>query len=295
MGRSTSIIVAIVYALLTRRVYFAFIMFTYYDFSLWLEKLAEKYKIISRALLHPCYRCPMGSGRTIAQNNVFWMTMGRKPKQDPTPKQDRKPQQDRSVRSMAKMLDAAEAIFAEGGDNSLTVDAVIKLANTSVGSFYSRFGDRDGLLKAMHERFLLRLGGAAHVAVATAGNEKKLAGAIEVFLSHLFTASQEYRNSARFFVLHRSADPILRAQGIRANTLFAGIFTTLLLSHREEIAHASPATAVDVAWRMLYAVLAQQMMFDDEEVTGVAMATPALVSEVSSCLVAYLKAGSGKH
>ncbi|MBJ7346229.1 MAG: hypothetical protein JHD09_13215, partial [Gemmataceae bacterium] len=60
--------------------------------------------------------------------------MGRKPKQAGIPQQkDRKPQQGRSVLSMAKMLDAAEAIFAVGGDNSLTVDAVIKLADTSVG------------------------------------------------------------------------------------------------------------------------------------------------------------------
>ena len=76
---------------------------------------------------------------------------------------------------MAKMLDAGEAIFAEGGDGALTVEAVVKRAGTSVGSFYSRFGDRDGLLQSMHERFLLRIGGAAHVAVAAAGNEKTLA------------------------------------------------------------------------------------------------------------------------
>ena len=207
----------------------------------------------------------------------------------------RKPQQDRSARSMAKMLDAAEAIFAEGGDGALTVEAVVKSADTSVGSFYSRFGDRDGLLQAMHERFLLRLGGAAHVAVAAAGNEKTLAGAIEVFLSHVFTATQEYRNSARFFVLHRSADPNLRAQGILANTIFAGIFNTLVLSHREEIAHAHPATAADVTWRMLYAALAQQMMFDDEEVSGVPMTLPALVHEIACCLVAYLKAAPAKR
>jgi AcrR family transcriptional regulator len=202
----------------------------------------------------------------------------------------RKPQQDRSTLSMARMLDAAEALFAEGGDNALTVEAVVTRAKTSVGSFYGRFDDRDGLLQAMHERFLLRLGGAAHVAVAAAGNEKTLAGALEVFLSHLFTAAHEYRNSARFFVLHRSADPNLRAQGIRANAVFAGIFTTLMLSHREEIAHASSATAIDVAWRMLYAALAQQMMFDGEEVSGVPMTIPALVREITGCLAAYLEA-----
>ena len=196
---------------------------------------------------------------------------------------------------MARMLDAAEAIFAEGGDSALTVEAVVNRGETSVGSFYSRFGDRDGLLQAMHERFLLRLGGAAHVAVAAAGNEKTLAGAIDVYLSHLFTAAHEYRNSARFFVLHRSSDPSLRAQGIRANALFAGIFTTLLMSHHKEIAHPQPDTAIDVAWRMVYAALAQQMMFDAEEVSGVKMAQPALAREIACCLVAYLKAAPAKR
>ena len=53
----TSIIVAIMHALLTRRVYLAFFRFTFYDFSLWLEKLAEKYKI-SRVLLPPASVAP---------------------------------------------------------------------------------------------------------------------------------------------------------------------------------------------------------------------------------------------
>lgn len=38
----TSILVAIMHALLTRCVYLAFFMFTFYDLSLWLEKLAER-------------------------------------------------------------------------------------------------------------------------------------------------------------------------------------------------------------------------------------------------------------
>jgi len=207
----------------------------------------------------------------------------------------RKPLQARSILSMAKMLDAAEAIFEEGGDNALTVEAVVTRSKTSITNFYGRFGDRDGLLKAMHERFLSRLGGAAHVAAAAAGNEKNLAGAIEVYLSHLFAVTHEYRNSARFFVLHRSADKDLRAQGIQANAIFASIFTTLMLSHRKEITHAHPETATDVAWRMMFAALVQQMMFDDQEVSGVTMTTPALVHEIASCVVAYLKAAPARR
>ena len=54
------------------------------------------------------------------------------------------------------MLDAAEVVFAEGGADALTVDAVVKRPEGSIGNFYGRFGDRDGLLQAMHGRFLER-------------------------------------------------------------------------------------------------------------------------------------------
>jgi hypothetical protein len=77
--------------------------------------------------------------------------------------------------------------------------------------------------------------------------------------------------------------------------VFAGIFTTLVLSHRDEIAHANPETATDVAWRMVYAALAQQMMFDDQEVSGKPMTIPALVHEIACCIVAYLKAPPAKR
>jgi hypothetical protein len=68
-----------------------------------------------------------------------------------------------------------------------------------------------------------------------------------------------------------------------------------VLSHREEITHAHPETATDVAWRMVYAALAQQMMFDDQEVSGTPMTIPALVHEIACCIVAYLKAPPAKR
>jgi hypothetical protein len=45
---------------------------------------------------------------------------------------------------------------------------------------------------------------------------------------------------------------------------------------------------------MLYAALAQQMMFDDQEVSGVPMTIPALVREITCCLAAYLEAAPFK-
>jgi hypothetical protein len=80
-----------------------------------------------------------------------------------------------------------------------------------------------------------------------------------------------------------------------AEAVFAGILTTLMLSHREEITHAHPETATDVAWRLMFTALLQQIMFDDLEVTGVQITQPALVREISCYLVAYLKAAPAKR
>jgi AcrR family transcriptional regulator len=201
----------------------------------------------------------------------------------------RKPQQARSILSMARMLDAADALFAEGGDEALTVEAVVERSNTSVGSFYARFGDRGGLLEAMHERFLERMAAGGQIAIQAAARQKKLVGALEVLITHMFAIVREYRNSARFFILHRSTDVKLRTQGIQANAFFARMFADLVLRYQNEIAHAKPANAADVAWRMTFAMFAQQVMFENQEVSGAAIGDKALARELARCLTAYLK------
>ena len=204
----------------------------------------------------------------------------------------RKPQQARSILSMARMLDAADALFAEGGDEALTVEAVVERSSTSVGSFYARFGDRNGLLEAMHERFLERLGAGSQMAIQAAVRQKTLVGALEVLLTHMFAIVREYRNSARFFVMYRSTDVKLRTQGIQANAFFARMFADLVMRYQKEIAHAKPANAADVAWRMTFAMFAQQVMFENQEVSGVAISDKALVRELARCLTAYLKSAA---
>ena len=195
---------------------------------------------------------------------------------------------------MARMLDAAEALFAEGGEEALTVEAVVKRSKTSVGSFYARFGDRGGLLEAMHERFLERLGAGSQMAIQAAVRQKTLIGALEVLITHVFAVVREYRDSARFFFLHRSTDQKLRAQGIQANAFFARMFADLVLRYQNEVAHAKPAIAADVAWRMTFAMFAQQVMFEDQEVSGVAIGDKALVRELARCLTASAEPSRGQ-
>src|SRR5258707_10246781 len=73
----------------------------------------------------------------------------------------RPPLQARSQQTLDRLLDAAEALVSQRGFDDTPVAEIARRAGSSVGSFYSRFADKDALLGALNERFLAQ-------AVATA-------------------------------------------------------------------------------------------------------------------------------
>lgn len=191
------------------------------------------------------------------------------------------------------MLDAAESLFAAGGPDALTVEAVIEQAETSAGSFYARFGDRDGLFEALHERFLGRLQGLVE-GVAVAGlAQPTLAAAVGVTVAGSLQLARQHRESLLFFVVHKATDERLRQQGIAANHAFAAAFRQVVLRHRQDIRHSSPQQAADVAFRMLFALIVQQVMFEARDLTGRPMREQTFVEEVSRSLALYLMTPAG--
>lgn len=191
------------------------------------------------------------------------------------------------------MLDAAEALFAEGGPGGLTVEAVIERAGTSAGSFYARFGDRDGLLEALHERFLGRLQELVTGVVREGLEQPTLAEAVAVVVSGSLAVARKYHDSLVFFVLFRAADERLRRQGIAANLGFAEAFRTVVMHHKQEIRHPNPGRAVDAAFRMLFAILVQQVMFKPRELTGRPMTDKTLTRELCRTLLLQLTTPGG--
>ena len=64
----------------------------------------------------------------------------------------RRPQQQRGERRVDAILDAAAALIAEGGAESLTMQALAERARTSKGSLYHFFPDLQGVLCALADR-----------------------------------------------------------------------------------------------------------------------------------------------
>ncbi|QLJ05562.1 TetR/AcrR family transcriptional regulator [Streptomyces sp. NEAU-sy36] len=76
------------------------------------------------------------------------------------------PKQQRGETTVEQLLDAALRVYAETGEQGLTVAAVTRASGVSLGSLYHHFGSIDGLVNALVDRWLGRLLGELAAAVA---------------------------------------------------------------------------------------------------------------------------------
>lgn len=67
------------------------------------------------------------------------------------------PKQQRGEETADRLLDAALQVYAEAGEQGVTVGALTKTSGVSLGSLYHHFGSVDGLMSALLQRWLGRL------------------------------------------------------------------------------------------------------------------------------------------
>lgn len=202
------------------------------------------------------------------------------------------PKQARSVASMNRMLDAAESLLDSGGPDALTVEAVVREAETSTGSFYARFGDRQGLLVALQDRFLERLTASLTRSFEAAPGDADLARTVDIVVADFLGAFRTNRAAFVAFMLLNRSEPSMRERGAAASRAAAAAIADLLHRHRAEITHPDPELAVDLTYRTLFALATQLVMFDDDEITDRRYGEDLLAAEATTLLLAYLRNGT---
>lgn len=200
----------------------------------------------------------------------------------------RPPQQARSIESTTRMLDAAEALIAEGGPDALTVEAVITRAGTSTGAFYARFGDRLGLLAAVQERFLGRLHAAAAAQAEALAQVSDLRQTLAIMVEGFLATFRINRNAFNAVMVQNRGAPDFRARGSRTTQSAATQLRGLLADRSEQISHPDLDVAADIVFRTLFALATQIVMMDEAEVTGRSLSDQQWADETTDLLVAYL-------
>ena len=204
------------------------------------------------------------------------------------------PVQARSIASMNRMLDAGEQLFYEGGSAAVTLEAIVERSETSVGSFYARFGDVRGFLDAMHERVLTTLAAEFMEAFAKASAEDDLESFLNTLLTETFDLIHRHRAPTYFFAVGNSHDQEWRAMGSQFTIGMNDAFTMFLKGYLPKSSSAASKRKIDVATRMLIAAVFQQIMLDQDEISRTKISQKVLTAELASAVNAYLLATPAK-
>ncbi|MEW1648524.1 MULTISPECIES: TetR/AcrR family transcriptional regulator [unclassified Streptomyces] len=140
------------------------------------------------------------------------------------------PKQQRGEVTADLILDAALRLFAEQGEQGLTVNAVTKASGVSLGSLYHHFGSLDGLFDALTERWLSRLLGELITAMRATRTART--GIRAIVRTHLAFA-REHRDAA--LLLHSARTDqrnMIQARQLRdAQEARLSVFAVWIQSH----------------------------------------------------------------
>ena len=141
-----------------------------------------------------------------------------------------RPQQARSQRTMNRILDAAADLLEEKAWQDLSIQEIVSAANSSVGSFYARFQDKDGLLQALDDRFFDRLIEQIDAVVADPAWQvlSQSFDGSGAFTTLGGAQAENNANNVVEFMLPLSALGL----DLRADLLYHGTFTINSLTHR---------------------------------------------------------------
>ena len=204
----------------------------------------------------------------------------------------RPPQQRRSRESLERVLKAGERVLAENGYEGFTIAEVSRKAKVSVGSVYSRFDSKEALIRAIHLRMMERLSGAEEAVAGAPDDARADLATVVVRGVHALAGSMDReRKLLRAFMVRGAVDPSIARPGSESSQATGRAFKTAILAHRGEIGHRDPELAADIAFRMVYDVLARQVMHGPTFESDRPVAWDQLVDEMIAALLAYLRHG----
>ena len=201
----------------------------------------------------------------------------------------RPPQQARSQDTLDRILDAAEVLVTEKGFADTTVAEVARRAGSSVGSFYTRFHDKDGLLYALYERYFEQATATADAALDPARWEgvgiAEILRAVTRFLVEIY---RERAGLIRAFVQRNHSDATFQARQERLSHYVNEKLSALLLMRASEIAHVDPARAASFGLTFTVSTIESVVLFGELRSNVLALSDDELATELARAYLAYL-------
>jgi len=201
------------------------------------------------------------------------------------------PKQARSRQTLSRLLDAAESVLRENGLEAATVPAIARKAGVSVGVVYRRFSDKDDLLRAVYERFFVRLEESNLAAMSFPGlTRMSLEQLVRGVVAGMVLGYRHHRGILRALTIyarsHPDADFRRHAEQLSRATI--PHLVALFLRHRRSMAHPDPEAAVPFAFLTVAYVLRGALLEEEDWHNTLVPGGGRLEEELTRMVLSYL-------
>jgi AcrR family transcriptional regulator len=181
------------------------------------------------------------------------------------------------------MLDAAEELLSNGDAQHVTVENVVRESGATVGSFYARFGNIDGLFAALHQRYLTSLYESKILeALSQSVDQPDLKNGLRHGIKILLEFAYEKRKLFAYFITHPSDDALLiRQVGVES-------MVNTLKAHPEEVVHKDLKRASENTTRLIYQTVLGVVFLEPSEFIGRKTSLSSIVDSTTQMAYAYL-------
>jgi AcrR family transcriptional regulator len=204
----------------------------------------------------------------------------------------RPPRQARTRAVLVQMLDAAETLFAKRGFDDVPVAEIVELAGASVGSFYRRFKDKDGLLQAVHEKFCEEARATADDALSPdRWRDSSIEEMTEAFVGFLMNIFRERAGLFRAFIVRSERDEIVRERSQKLYDHLGEKLAFFLRARGVRTRHGDDVFAAKFALMTVLGFLTE-VIFDHE--TRFSLTDPRVTESLTDGFLSYLRIAPDK-
>jgi AcrR family transcriptional regulator len=197
--------------------------------------------------------------------------------------------QRRSMRSVEKLMAAAEAVLGREGWAAFTINAVADEAGISVGGIYRRFASKEQLLRAIKDQVLDRAD-ADHKEIATSSKARNLEEAIAHYVSRRIVSLRSYSGIMRQIFEGQQRDLVMEERGRQSINVGIRVFRSVISPFRSEIGHSDPELAIDTAFYMIIGIFMRRVRSPISDLSFDHIDWDVIESEVTLAITLYLKA-----
>ena len=199
--------------------------------------------------------------------------------------------QERSRKTQARILDATARLLEVMPFEKITVRTIVAEAETSIGSFYARFRDKDALLPVLFAQDEARLDRRLAQLRESVNAATSLTAVADFIADHFmhFYGDNPNLSKAVFGYIMRNEDPVESRAHSEHRLQQYDFLIEVLLRFRSDFSHADASRAVKWGLYFLTVSCRNRLFFPDAPLSRtLKISKKELKTELSRLLVGYL-------